>query len=135
MHRREQIYFITNKTELLNIITDKICNGQQLFWKASITNPHKMEITLHSLYFDQNFIHCIKIQFSSEVSPCYCNLMRFFLSPIRFHQKYVEDAWISKVPLKLVEVKLETIQSKPVINIEVQSDFGLENDIFNIYFS
>lgn len=90
-----------------------------------------MEINLHSLHFHQNFIHCIKIQFSSEVSPCYCNLMRFFLSPIRFHQ-YVEDAWISKVPLKLVEVKLETIQSKPVIIQKFSQTLALKM-IFLIY--
>lgn len=27
LHRREQIYFITNKTGLLNIATDKNCKG------------------------------------------------------------------------------------------------------------
>lgn len=39
MHRREQIYFITNKTELLNIITDKICKGLATVLEGKYNKP------------------------------------------------------------------------------------------------
>jgi len=49
---------------------------------------------------------------------------------MRFHW-YVEDACVFKIQLKLIQVKLETIQGKPEINVEVGSDPGLENIFLN----
>lgn len=44
----------------------------------------------------------------------------------------MEDTCVSKVQLKLIQVKLETIQGKPEINMEVGSDSGLENIFLNL---